>query len=147
MAIIINMKLAALLFVLLLSGCSHSLAINPDTFAGKLNDSFKTDIKSNGLKLFTYRVQLAHSNEAPLTPPPVARRVNKKTRGNTRAAGPDLSDWTEKVEHGLQQTLKMTGYCREGFIEISRTIYTNIGKIRGECKEGASVSERAQVTP
>lgn len=36
----------------------------------------------------------------------------------------------------------MTGYCREGYFELSRMIESGRGEIRGECKEGATDADR-----
>ncbi|MFT5790606.1 MAG: hypothetical protein ACI8SJ_002735 [Shewanella sp.] len=48
------------------------------------------------------------------------------------------------MEHGLNQTIEMTGYCREGYIEISRSIQYDRGSIRGECQEGATEKDIAK---
>ncbi|GIU35958.1 hypothetical protein L2719_12030 [Shewanella schlegeliana] len=72
-------------------------------------------------------------------------RSNQKKRSRTkqRYQGPDLSGWTAQVEHGLQQTIKMTGYCKEGHIELNCTVLYDRGTIRGECNDGADEAELA----
>ncbi|MCG9729679.1 hypothetical protein L1D44_07425 [Shewanella sp. Isolate13] len=129
----------------LLSACSSQPEINPQEFAGQVSDSFRTDIKSNGLKLFTYRAIL--TIETPQSEPlPHEVRSNQKKRSRTkqRYQGPDLSGWTAQVEHGLQQTIKMNGYCRDGYIELYRSIQADRGTIRGECNDGADEADLAK---
>ncbi|MBL4911776.1 hypothetical protein L2719_12005 [Shewanella schlegeliana] len=126
----------------LLSACSSKPDIEAEEFVGQVSDSFRTDIKSNGLKLFTYRAIL--TIETPQSEPlPHEVRSNQKKRSRTkqRYQGPDLSGWTAQVEHGLQQTIKMTGYCKEGYIELNRTIQYDRGTIRGECNDGADEAD------
>lgn len=36
----------------------------------------------------------------------------------------------------------MTGFCREGYFELSRIIEYGRGEIRGECIEGASEADK-----
>ncbi|MEZ9198618.1 hypothetical protein [Shewanella sp. 10N.286.54.B9] len=131
------MKKISLLLILLLSACSGTPELEPEEFAGQLSDSFRTDIKSNGLKLFTYRAKLVIDSNAQQALPH-EQRAKQKKRSRKRYQGPDLTAWTQKIEHGLSQTIEMTGYCREGYIEISRSIQYDRGSIRGECNEGAT---------
>ncbi|WP_223296257.1 hypothetical protein [Shewanella halifaxensis] len=129
----------------LLSACSSQPDIEPEKFAGQVSDSFRTDIKSNGLKLFTYRAILTMATPQNQTLPHEVRSNQKKrSRSKQRYQGPDLTMWTEKIEHGLQQTIKMTGYCKEGYIELSRTIQYDRGTIRGECNDGADEADVAK---
>ncbi|MCK8046015.1 hypothetical protein MSG37_14095 [Shewanella sp. 1CM18E] len=129
-------------FIFLLSGCSSKPEVNPEEFAGLVTDSFRTDIKSNGLKLFTYRAFLK-TKKSQSTVLPHEERSNSKKRASSkkRYQGPDLSGWTAQIEHGLQQTIKMNGYCRDGYIELYRSIQYDSGTIRGECNDGADESD------
>ncbi|WOT06463.1 hypothetical protein [Shewanella youngdeokensis] len=135
------MKKSPLLLILLLSACSNTVHIEPEEFAGQLTDTFKTDIKSNGLKLFTYKAELVNAERNEQASLPHEHRAQQKKRGTSNYKEPDLSDWTQKIELGLNRTIEMTGYCREGFIEISRLIEYDRGSIRGECNEGATDSD------
>ncbi|ABV86892.1 lipoprotein, putative [Shewanella pealeana ATCC 700345] len=129
----------------LLSACSSQPEINPEEFAGQVSDSFRTDIKSNGLKLFTYRAILTmESPQSQALPHEVRSNQKKRSRSNKRYQGPDLSVWTAQIEHGLQQTIKMNGYCRDGYIELYRSIQADRGTIRGECNDGADEADLAK---
>ncbi|MGS0726913.1 hypothetical protein ACVBKF_12030, partial [Shewanella sp. 0m-11] len=142
------MRLTTLSFVVvlssLLSACSSQPDIEPEKFAGQVSDSFRTDIKGNGLKLFTYRAILTmETPQSQALPHEVRSNQKKRSRANKRYQGPDLTMWTEKIEHGLQQTIEMTGYCKEGYIELSRSIQYDRGMIRGECNDGADEADIA----
>ncbi|MGS0683435.1 hypothetical protein ACVBIL_20050 [Shewanella sp. 125m-7] len=143
------MRLTTLSFVVvlssLLSACSSQPDIEPEKFAGQVSDSFRTDIKGNGLKLFTYRAILTmETPQSQALPHEVRSNQKKRSRANKRYQGPDLTMWTEKIEHGLQRTIEMTGYCKEGYIELSRSIQYDRGMIRGECNDGADEADIAK---
>lgn len=131
----------ALLF--LLSGLTACAGSKPqvDDFETKVEDRFQTSIKGDGIKLFTYKVKYA---QLPTLEQPQMARVRelerKKRSGNKNSSRDtlDLSQWTEQIELGLDKTINMTGYCREGYIELSRIIEVGRGEIRGECNDGAS---------
>ncbi|WP_245603096.1 hypothetical protein [Shewanella fidelis] len=137
--------ISAISLVIFLGACSSKPEVNPEEFAGLVSDSFRTDIKSNGLKLFTYRAFL-ETQTTQSVPLPHEVRSNNKRRANSkkRYQGPDLTGWTAQIEHGLQQTIKMNGYCREGYIELYRSIQYNSGTIRGECNDGANEADLAK---
>ncbi|WP_428636434.1 hypothetical protein [Shewanella sp.] len=130
-----------LCFILLisLSGCASKRDV--DDFNIRVEDTFQTAIKDNGIKLFTYRVKYA---ELPTLEQPHMQRVRqiermKRSGSNKRSIyQPDLSRWTEQIELGLEKTIAMTGYCREGYLELSRIIEEGRGEIRGECNDGAT---------
>ncbi|WP_246028588.1 hypothetical protein [Shewanella atlantica] len=130
------------------SGCaSHK----PDTddFKNRVKDRFKTDIRSNGIKLFTYnaKLEMPDDNNTELAHRERINQLKKQSRSKNSKRSiytPDLSDWTEQIELGLSKTLDMTGYCREGFMELSRMIEVGRAEIRGECNEGATDEDRAK---
>lgn len=137
-----------LIAFIIASGCaSHK----PDAgdFKNRVKDRFKTDIRSNGIKLFTYKAKLEMPDDSntELAHRERINQLKKQSRSkNTKRSiyTPDLSDWTEQIELGLSKTLDMTGYCREGFMELSRMIEVGRAEIRGECNEGATDEDRAK---
>jgi hypothetical protein len=50
---------------------------------------------------------------------------------------------TDKLENMLEQELKTTGYCREGYRELERMIGDSAVFIRGECNETVTSEDRA----
>ncbi|WP_394229001.1 hypothetical protein [Shewanella colwelliana] len=126
--------------IFLLSGCAASKP-EVDDFSIKVEDKFQTAIKGDGIKLFTYKVKFA---ELPTLEQPHMARVKQieklKRSGSKKRSiyAVDLSEWTEQIELGLDKTISMTGYCRDGYIELSRIIEVGRGEIRGECNDGAT---------
>ncbi|QYK00195.1 hypothetical protein [Shewanella psychrotolerans] len=127
-------KNVVLLFLLanLTTACAGSKP-DVDDFTIKVEDRFQTSIKGDGIKLFTYKVKYAH---LPTLEQPHMARVRKLER--KKRASNNLSQWTQQIELGLDKTINMTGYCREGYIELSRIVEVGRGEIRGECNDGAS---------
>lgn len=140
-------KIISVLIVLSTISACASHKTDPDDFKNRVKDRFKTDIRSNGIKLFTYKAKLDTPDNSSSELPHQERikQVKKQSRSkNTQRSiyAPDLSDWTEQIELGLSKTLDMTGYCREGFMELSRIIEVGRAEIRGECNEGATDEDR-----
>ncbi|MGL4712303.1 MAG: hypothetical protein ACRCWP_07010, partial [Shewanella sp.] len=131
------LSLAILSFFSLIA-CS-SAPIDPSELAGKLRDKLTTDIKNDGLKLFSYKAHLVDEkstmDDVDRPFPHEARIRNMQDPREQRRAMQDLQDliavWERQVELGLTKTLEMTGYCREGYIELSRIIEPGRGEIRG----------------
>ena len=133
--------LSALFFLSVIAGCTAKKT-DPSDFEGKVKDRLKTDIRSNGIKLFTYKAKLASSNDSIDQLPHQQRMEQAKRSKRSRPYEVDLTDWTQQIELGLSKTLEMTGYCREGYMELSRLIEVDRGEIRGECNEGATQADR-----
>ncbi len=150
---------------LLLLGCFSLVAcssapIEPADMAGKLKDKLTTDIRDNGLKLFTYRAKMVDDRykkdnaepvwdqqmRAPQQAPQQGGRqggqMPREQHSNRENQQEELEIWAKQVELGLEKTLEMTGYCREGYFELSRMIDSGKGEIRGECKEGANEADK-----
>ncbi|MCH1931653.1 hypothetical protein L9G16_15840 [Shewanella sp. A25] len=145
-----------------LIACS-SAPIEPQDFAGKLKDKFTTDIRADGLKLFTYQASIVEQRGLRGEPDgdqDMSRQGSRPESGTRQ--GPmrqhsqggreqgrngmnkteDLELWGQQVELGLTKTLEMTGYCRDGYFELSRYIESGRGEIRGECKDGATDADK-----
>ena len=137
-----------MLFCALLTGCMTK-TVDPEDYAGKLKDKFTTDIKGDGIKLFTYSARTIQPKErdSSTTLPHETRMQSKAlSASDLRRMRADeiksLDDWGLQVDLGLNKTLDMTGYCREGYIELSRIIEYGRGEIRGECNEGATEADK-----
>lgn len=83
--------------------------------AASFKDEFSTDITGNGTKFFTY-----------------VRRFPNDTE-------PDKT-----LRKAVQSRLDTTGYCRDGYLTLERYHANGIARIRGECREGATGSDREQ---
>jgi hypothetical protein len=68
------------------------------------------------------------------------RKAGGKNRGNSQQA------ITTRLENMLEQELKTTGYCPEGYRELERMVAATVVYIRGECNETVAAEERAVAT-
>ncbi|KUJ81459.1 hypothetical protein AWR36_012955 [Microbulbifer flavimaris] len=123
------------LSLLLLAGCaSESTAPIPG-----LSETFHTEIAANGAKRFTYTLEM----RSPELPRPVTRedvnraRIQRETmlRTGQRPRGPRIDEMA--FNRSLNQKLTETGFCRDGFFELDRTLFVGGGEVRGECRDGA----------
>ncbi|GAB1049419.1 MAG: hypothetical protein WAqPseu_39160 [Shewanella algae] len=134
-----------LLLPLLLCSCSSKPNIDPADFAGAIKDSFQTDIKADGLKLFTYTARLITPDSGGSYRISVqAPRTAKEMRQQLAIREARQAVFEQQLQLGLDNTLKMNQYCREGFYELSRLLQSDRGEIRGECRDGASEMDRSR---
>ncbi|MCL1143074.1 hypothetical protein [Shewanella gaetbuli] len=127
-----------------LAGCSAK-KIDPMEFAGQFKDQFKTQIKGDGIKLFVYKAKLATASDRNIDDAmPHQQRINRRKQ-DARSYQREMQQredflevWKQQVQIGLDKTIAMTGYCQQGYIELSRYIEYERGEIRGECNEGAT---------
>ena len=116
-------------------------------FAGQFRDSFSTEMKGNGIKLFVYKAKLATAldRSLPGTPRDINKRRSKQDAQSylveQRKAADRLELWNKQIDLGLQKTLEMNGYCKTGFIQLSRYVEVERAEIRGECNDGATTED------
>lgn len=130
--------------LLLLSACSGTP--DPAQFAGKVTDSFQTEIKSDGMKLFTYSVTAVtadrHRQKSAETPERQHSRPqpqdDMRSQRMGRRGSTENKLMTQELEIGLQKTLEANLYCRDGYYELERLVLRDRAELRGECHEGAS---------
>ncbi len=103
-----------------------------------LKESFHTEIAANGAKRFTYSLEMQHSQ---VPRPYTADGANRQRLGrDSMAAGrPSLGapQGGLQFDRALQQKLQETGFCRQGYFELERSVSAFAGEVRGECREGA----------
>ena len=114
-----------LVLATLLTACASANKKRPKQI---FNESFLTDIKEDGTKLFIY----------------VANFFGDPGRGSRRTGRlSSIADVQEEITlEGLELKLRTTRYCRHGYLLLSN--YNQFGsvEIRGECQEGATESDR-----
>ncbi|WP_250459819.1 hypothetical protein [Microbulbifer litoralis] len=119
---------------LLLAACGG----NPPLPIPGLKESFHTEIAANGAKRFTYSLQMQRRDiPAPYTDQGInSGRVSRAStgRGGRRPTGAGPLQF----DRAMKEKLMETGFCRDGYFEIERTISSLGGEVRGECREGAS---------
>lgn len=116
-----SLKPAMIAFaVLCLSACSGTKP------ASALNDEFSTEITRDGTKFFTYIRHMSGGTEG--------GRGKGKRRGKS----------DDNLHEAVQARLETSGYCHDGFLALERYQANGIARIRGECRDGATDSDRAQ---
>ena len=102
-----------------------------------LKESFHTEVAANGAKRFTYALEMQRQDiPRPVTVEDANRaRISRQTmlRTGQRPRGRDPLPF----DRALEQKLAETGFCRDGYFEIERTVSALGGEVRGECRDGA----------
>ncbi|WP_193165146.1 hypothetical protein [Microbulbifer hainanensis] len=105
-----------------------------------LKESFHTEIAANGAKRFTYSLEM---QRADIPRPVTAGDANRSRMGREAMRrsqgmrGPGGANALQ-FDRALKQKLTETGFCRDGYFELDRTIFAGGGEVRGECREGAN---------
>lgn len=126
------------LAALLMLGCSTN---NGRSYVETvMAETLEVEILPNTSKMFTYRLRWpedqvpSHIN--------VARGGNNPGRGFAQG-GVDLGrDTYERLRTNTAYVVEQSGYCREGFFELDRSISRYHLWIRGECKDGATAADQ-----
>jgi hypothetical protein len=132
---------------ILLSACSASEP-DPMDFVGQFRDAFSSQIKGNGIKLFVYKAKLATALDRSIPGEILQERSMGRSKQDAqsyqieqRNAENRLELWHQQIDLGLKKTIEMNGYCKAGFIELSRYVEAERGEIRGECNDGATAED------
>lgn len=88
--------------------------------AASFNDEFSTEITPDGTKFFTF-----------------IRHLPDDTRGARGKSG-------DSLHQAVQARLDTSGYCQDGYLALERYQANGIARIRGECRDGATGSDRKQ---
>lgn len=133
-------SLAALVLPLLLAACGGN---QPLPIPG-LKESFHTEVAANGAKRFTYSLELQRRDiPAPYTDRGIERgRVSRATAARSGRPGSRRRAAPLQFDRAMKQKLMETGFCRQGYFELERTVSPMGGEVRGECREGARRSQR-----
>ena len=106
----------------------------------EMQETLEVEILPNTSKMFVYRLRWPEEH----IPNPI-RVVNSST-GNpapVTQGGVDISRSTpERLYENAAYVVQHSGYCREGFFELDRSISRYHLWLKGECKEGASEADK-----
>jgi len=102
----------------------HLPACTGTRHAASPGDEFSTEITGNGTKFFTYIRHLPAGTE------PNREKDEKKQ--------------DDSLQEAVQARLDTSGYCRDGYLALERYQANGIARIRGECRDGATASDREQ---
>ena len=126
----------------------------------EIKEQFAPFITDNGLKIFVYTVSMSGGESNTESTADRGSRSGSRSggggsrRGGSRDGGGTQSKqrttdngFKDKIAQKLLAKLIETGYCREGYIELSSSIGRGESSIRGECKEGATEEDRKNFLP
>lgn len=143
-----------LLGLLLIAGCSSKNNI-------KVTEVFRSQIRSDDAKLFTFSMifiespesKIAANDDKNLADKPTKSRQNKgrgkknNTDNNPKKQRSDKKETRQdklnsELERRLAEKLADNNYCRKGFFELERRLNKTIFTIRGECNDSATAADR-----
>ena len=101
-----------------------------------LQETLEIQILPNTSKMFVYRLRMPEDQI------PSQVRIAQSSRDNVRQTGIDLSSRSYRsLLVNVDYVVKKTGYCREGFLEIDKSLSRYHIWMKGECKEGATTED------
>lgn len=116
-----------------------------------LKESLHTEVAADGAKRFTYSLEMLRADiPLPFTDREMNRGMNRGGHGNREAMmrsarrggrGPGVELYFDRA---MLQKLAETGFCRDGYFEIERSVSPSGGEVRGECREGAEPAAQQQ---
>ena len=112
------------------------------TKKSEIEEIFVTDIKPNGIKLFSYTMTVSRPSGSRSGTGGGKRGGEGGKQGGGSSGRPDRESMMKGIKEKLDARLAETGYCREGYIVLGRRIDRGRSFIRGECKEGATADDR-----
>ncbi len=119
---------ALILAVSVLAGC-----VSMTESSSGMNETFVTNITEDGTKLFNYHVQ------------PIMKERPELSGSGEEPLKSWIAPW-DRIDHQiytmLDNMVAMTGYCREGYIELSSDFSGSAYQIHGECYEAVSAEDR-----
>ncbi len=122
------------LVVLCLSSCSSTG--RSYTRVG-LQETLEVEILPNTSKMFVYRLRMPDEQI------PNHIRIAKTATDNVQQTGVDLGSRSyTSLLMNVDYVVKKSGYCREGFLEIDKSLSRYHIWMKGECKEGATAEDQ-----
>ncbi len=101
-----------------------------------LQETLEIQILPNTSKMFVYRLRMPEDQI------PNQVRIAQSSRDNVRQTGITLGAGSYRsLLMNVEYVVKKTGYCREGFLEIDRSLSRYHIWMKGECKEGATAED------
>ena len=103
----------------------------------KMTETLEIEIFPNTSKMFTYRLRW---------PEPAPGQMNGMP-GSDRRGAPNAGvklgrDTHDRLLVNTAYVVEHSGYCRDGFFELDRSISRFHLWVRGECKDGATDADR-----
>ncbi|WP_157209893.1 hypothetical protein [Marinimicrobium agarilyticum] len=101
-------------------------------------ETLSIEVLPNTSKLFTYRLSMPESMRRPL----VQVYESPKEAAQHRRREPLGESAYRQLRADTERAVRVTGYCREGILELDYRLSYEEMWMRGECKEGATEKDR-----
>lgn len=123
--------------IMVLSGCS--IVSNNDMFS-KMREVFETQIFEDDSKRFSYMF-ISRVSGVNLT---AIDSDSLRTRSASRRSNANAKKIKKPFLARLESKLAETGFCREGYMELSFTVFPTQVELIGECHESATSEDKAR---
>jgi hypothetical protein len=101
-----------------------------------LQETLEIQILPNTSKMFVYRLKMPEDQI------PSQVHIAQSGRDTVPRTGIDLGSRSYRsLVMNVDYVVKKTGYCREGFLEIDKSLSRYHIWMKGECKEGATAED------
>lgn len=118
-----------------LAGCSSG-----GRHYGGLEETLSIDVRPNTSKLFVYQLEAPDGRQRPL----VQVYRSPKEVSEHRRQEPLGDRAYRQLRSDAERAVTLTGYCREGFLELDYRLSRSEMWLRGECREGATEADQAR---
>lgn len=121
------------LCVCAISGCNSGRSY---TKVG-MQETLELQILPNTSKMFVYRLRMPEDQI------PSQVRIAQSSRDRVQQTGVELGARSYRsLLMNVEYVVKKSGYCREGFLEIDKSLSRYHIWMKGECKEGATTEDQ-----
>ncbi len=126
---------SGVLLSILLVGCSSG-----GRHYGGLKETLSIDVRPNTSKLFVYQLEAPDGLQRPLVQ--VYRSPKEVSEHRRREPLGDRA--YRQLRSDAERAVALTGYCREGFLELDYRLSRAEMWLRGECREGATEADQTR---
>lgn len=134
--LVVGVLIIGALLVGMLSACSNS---GRSYVKSEMAETLEVEIRPNTSKMFTYRLRWPEA----LIPNHIRVENGSGSSRPTDPGGISVGRGTyERLLRNTAYVVERAGYCREGFLELDRSISRYHLWIKGECKEGATAEDQ-----
>lgn len=133
----INAQVKGLILIILVAVCLSSCSSTGRSYTREgLTETLEVEILPNTSKMFVYRLRMPEEQI------PSQIRIAKTSTDNVQQTGIDLGSRSyTSLLMNVDYVVKKSGYCREGFLEIDKSLSRYHIWMKGECKEGATTED------
>jgi hypothetical protein len=134
----INAQVKCLILIMLVVLCLSSCSSTGRSYTREgLQETLEVEILPNTSKMFVYRLRMPDEQI------PNHIRIAKTATDNVQQTGVDLGSRSyTSLLMNVDYVVKKSGYCREGFLEIDKSLSRYHIWMKGECKEGATAEDQ-----